>query len=78
MWEFNTYGTFQVIEFCRINNVRLLYAGSSTKMADSGEGKNQSPYAWTKATNIDLINRYGDWFSLNYVIVYFYNVYGGR
>ena len=47
-------------------------------MADDGEGRNQSPYAWTKSTNIDLINRYGEWYGLNYVIVYFYNVYGGR
>ena len=47
-------------------------------MADDGEGRNQSPYAWTKSTNVDLLNRYGEWFKLDYVIVYFYNVYGGR
>jgi len=28
-------------------------------MADDGEGRNQSPYSWTKATNVDLIKRYG-------------------
>ena len=32
----------------------------------------------SKATNVDLITRYGEWFGLDYVIVYFYNVYGGR
>ena len=78
VWDYNCNGTFQVVEFCRKHNIRLVYAGSSTKMADNGEGKNQSPYAWTKASNIDLLNRYGEWFGLNYVIVYFYNVYGGR
>jgi UDP-glucose 4-epimerase len=47
-------------------------------MSDGGIGKNQTPYAWTKATNVDLIHRYGEWFGLDFVIVYFYNVYGGR
>lgn len=36
VWEHNCYGTFKVVEFCRKNKVRLLYAGSSTKMADGG------------------------------------------
>jgi len=77
-WELNTEGTFRVLEFARKNSIRILYAGSSTKMADGGDGRNQSPYAWTKATNTELVQRYGEWFGLNYVIVYFYNVYGGR
>lgn len=59
VWDYNAQGTFQVVEFCRVNKVRLLYAGSSTKMSDNGDGRKQSPYAWTKSTNIDLINRYG-------------------
>ncbi len=77
-WELNTHGTFKVLEYCRKNKIRILYAGSSTKMADGGDGRNQSPYAWTKATNTELVQRYGDWFGLDYVITYFYNVYGGR
>lgn len=77
-WELNTEGTFRVLEFCRKNKIRILYAGSSTKMADGGDGRNQSPYAWTKATNTELVQRYGEWFGLDYVITYFYNVYGGR
>lgn len=81
-WELNTHGTFAVLEFVRKkslkNKIRILYAGSSTKMADGGDGRNQSPYAWTKATNTELVQRYGEWFGLDYVITYFYNVYGGR
>lgn len=77
-WELNTHGTFEVLEYCRKNKCRILYAGSSTKMADGGDGRNQSPYAWTKATNTELVQRYGEWFGLDYVITYFYNVYGGR
>lgn len=77
-WKYNSYGTFKVLEFARKNKIRILYAGSSTKMADGGDGRNQSPYAWTKATNTELVQRYGEWFDLDFVITYFYNVYGGR
>jgi UDP-glucose 4-epimerase len=78
-WEYNTEGTFRVLEFARKNKIKkFLYAGSSTKLADGGDGRNQSPYAWTKATNTELVQRYGEWFGLPYVIVYFYNVFGGR
>ena len=56
----------------------MLYAGSSTKFADGGMGRDQGPYAWAKATNTELVSNYGNWFGLNYAITYFYNVYGGR
>ena len=36
------------------------------------------PYAWSKASNTELVNNYGRWFDLDYAITYFYNVYGGR
>lgn len=36
VWEHNCLGTFKVVQFCRKNKIRLLYAGSSTKMADNG------------------------------------------
>lgn len=77
VWEYNIEGTFRVLEFCRKNRVgKLMYAGSSTKLADGGDGRNQSPYAWTKAANTELIQRYGEWYKIPYVIVYFYNVFG--
>lgn len=76
--EFNTLGTQAVLEFVRGSGSKLVYAGSSTKFADGGIGRNQSPYAWTKATNTDLVINYGDWFNINYAITYFYNVYGPR
>lgn len=78
-WHYNAEGTFCVLEFCRKRKVKkLLYAGSSTKQADGGDGRNQSPYAWTKAVNTELVQRYHDWFGVKFVTVYFYNVYGGR
>lgn len=76
--DFNQSGTSAVLEFVRKRGCKLVYAGSSTKFADAGIGRDQSPYAWTKASNTDLVRRYGDWFGINYAITYFYNVYGPR
>lgn len=75
---FNKIGTLKVLEFCRKHKCKLVYAGSSTKFGDGGMGKNQSPYAWSKSSNTELIINYGDWYGLEYAIVYFYNVYGKR
>lgn len=78
VWELNTAGTSGVLEFCRKEKVKLVYAGSSTKFSDNGLGRYQSPYAWTKATNTDLVKNYGDWYGIRYATTYFYNVYGPR
>lgn len=75
---FNKIGTLKVLEFCRKRKSKLIYAGSSTKFGDGGMGKNQSPYAWSKSSNTELIQNYGEWYGLEYAIVYFYNVYGKR
>src|SRR6478736_142231 len=38
--------------------------------------REKSPYAFTKATNSELVRNYGDWYGLPFAITYFYNVYG--
>ncbi|AXH09639.1 ADP-L-glycero-D-manno-heptose-6-epimerase [Malaciobacter halophilus] len=78
VWESNKNGTFAVLEFVRKRKCKLLYAGSSTKFGDGGLGRSASPYAWTKASNTELVRNYGNWFNIDYAIVYFYNVYGKR
>ena len=78
VWEFNKNGIFRILEFCRKTGAKLVYAGSSTKFGDGGLGRSQSPYAWTKASNTELVRNYGNWFNVPYAIVYFYNVYGKR
>jgi UDP-glucose 4-epimerase len=78
LWNYNKEGIFAILQFCRENNSKIIYAGSSTKFGDGGLGRFQSPYAWCKATNSELVKNYGTWFNLNYAIVYFYNVYGPR
>lgn len=76
VWDLNQYGTFAVVEFARRRGAKLVYAGSSTKFSDGGLGRDQSPYAWSKASMTELVKNYGEWFGINYAITYFYNVYG--
>ncbi len=77
VWDLNIAGTFGVLEFWRKKkSCKLVYAGSSTKFADGGLGRDQSPYAWSKASNTELVRNYGDWYGLPFAVTYFYNVYG--
>ncbi|MGB6019279.1 MAG: NAD-dependent epimerase/dehydratase family protein [Sulfurimonadaceae bacterium] len=78
VWEYNKDGIFAVLEFVRKAGCKILYAGSSTKFGDGGLGRSASPYAWTKATNTELVVNYGNWFNVPFAITYFYNVYGPR
>lgn len=78
VWSSNKDGIFSVLQFCRKVKAKIIYAGSSTKFGDGGFGRSQSPYAWTKASNTELVENYSNWFGIDYAITYFYNVYGGR
>ena len=78
VWRFNKNGIFAVLEFVRKTGCKIIYAGSSTKFGDGGLGRSASPYAWTKASNTELVKNYGEWFNVPYAITYFYNVYGPR
>lgn len=78
VWKYNKDGIFAVLEFVRKAGCKILYAGSSTKFGDGGLGRSASPYAWTKATNTELVMNYGAWYNVPYAITYFYNVYGSR
>ena len=76
VWEYNTIGTFEIVNYCLKNNIKLVYAGSSTRFAS--EGINHSPYSFTKGMNIELIKNFSKWFGLKYSICYFYNVFGPK
>lgn len=78
VWQYNIEGIFRVLEFVRQAGCKILYAGSSTKFGDGGLGRSASPYAWTKASNTELVESYGTWYNVPYAITYFYNVYGPR
>lgn len=78
--DLNIVGTQGVLELWRAQNAsrlcKLVYAASSTKFGDDGEARDATPYAWSKATNVELIRDYGSWYALPFAITYFYNAYG--
>ncbi len=80
--DLNIVGTLGVAEFWRKHKCKLVYAGSSTKKADvradGTEGRDLSPYTWSKAVNTELVGNYARWYTLPYATVYFFNVYGPR
>ena len=74
----NTIGTNRVFNFCLENNIKLIYSATSATIGNKGEDKNLSPYAFTKAKNLELLKNLNRWYKFKYEIIYFYNVYGPK
>ena len=72
----NSIGTNAVFNYCLKNKIKLIYSATSATLGNNGINKNLSPYAFTKAKNIELLENLKKWFNFKYEIVYFYNVYG--
>jgi len=72
----NTIGTNAVIDFCLFNKIKLIYSATSASLGNNGNDKNLSPYAFTKAKNLELLENLKNWFNFKFEIIYFYNVYG--
>ena len=72
----NTIGSNEVFNFCLSNKIKLIYSATSASIGNKGNDKNLSPYAFTKAKNLELLENLKKWFNFKYEIVYFYNVYG--
>ena len=76
--ESNSIGTHAVFKFCMENKIRLIYSATSATLGNKGEDKNLSPYAFTKAKNLEMLENLKKWFGFKYEIIYFYNLYGPR
>ena len=74
----NSIGTNAVFNYCLINKIKLIYSATSASLGNKGKDKNLSPYAFTKAKNLELLENLKKWFNFKYEIVYFYNVYGPK
>jgi UDP-glucose 4-epimerase len=72
----NTVGTHEIFRFCMLNKIKLVYSATSASLGNNGEDKNLSPYAFTKAKNLEMLENLKKWFKLKFEIIYFYNVYG--
>ena len=74
----NSIGTHEVFNFCLKNNIKLIYSATSASLGNFGADKNLSPYAFTKAKNLEMLENLKKWFNFKFEIIYFYNVYGPR
>jgi len=72
----NMVGTNEVFNFCLSNKIKLIYSATSASIGNNGDDKNLSPYAFTKAKNLELLQNLKKWFNFKFEIIYFYNVYG--
>tara|TARA_Y100000816_G_scaffold287223_1_gene269568 strand:+ start:101 stop:985 length:885 start_codon:yes stop_codon:yes gene_type:complete len=72
----NSIGSNAVFSFCLKNKIKLIYSATSASLGNKGNDKNLSPYAFTKAKNLELLENLKKWFKFKYEVVYFYNVYG--
>ena len=74
----NTIGSNAVFSFCLKNKIKLIYSATSASIGNRGDDKNLSPYAFTKAKNLELLDNLKKWFNFKFEILYFYNVYGPK
>jgi len=72
----NSIGSHEVFNFCLSNKIKLIYSATSASIGNKGLDKNLSPYAFTKAKNLEMLENLKKWFNFKYEIIYFYNVYG--
>tara|TARA_B100000795_G_scaffold267627_1_gene252883 strand:- start:482 stop:1363 length:882 start_codon:yes stop_codon:yes gene_type:complete len=77
-FEANSIGSKEVFKFCLDNNIKLIYSATSASLGNNGKDGSLSPYAFTKAKNLELLENLKKWFKFKYEVVYFYNVYGPK
>jgi len=74
----NIEGSSNVFNFSLKNKIRLIYSATSASLGNGGKDMNLSPYAFSKAKNLELLENLKKWFNFRCEIIYFYNVYGER
>ena len=74
----NFVGSNAVFNFCLKNNIKLIYSATSASLGNKGRDENLSPYAFSKAKNLEILENFKKYFNFKYEIIYFYNVYGPR
>jgi UDP-glucose 4-epimerase len=74
----NIEGSSSVLNFALKNKIKLIYSATSASLGNDGKDMNLSPYAFSKAKNLELLENLKKWFNFSYEVIYFYNVYGER
>jgi UDP-glucose 4-epimerase len=74
----NINGSAELFKFALENKIKLIYSATSASLGNNGKDMNLSPYAFTKAKNLELLENLKKWFNFRFEVVYFYNVYGEK
>ena len=74
----NIEGSLRLFNFALENKIKVVYSATSASLGNTGKDMNLSPYAFTKAKNLEFLENLKKWFNFKYEIIYFYNVYGPR
>ena len=74
----NIEGSSNVFNFALKNKIKLIYSATSASLGNKGDDMNLSPYAFSKAKNLELLENLKRWFNFRYEVIYFYNVYGEK
>ena len=71
-FDSNVKGTMKIMEWARANNIKVVYAGSSSRHHSPSD----SPYAMYKFLGEEVCKLYKKSFNVDVEIARFYNVYG--
>jgi UDP-glucose 4-epimerase len=77
-FDSNIQGSAELFKFALQNKIKLVYSATSASLGNNGRDMNLSPYAFTKAKNLELLENLKKWFNFKYEVIYFYNVYGPK
>ena len=72
VFETNVQGTQNILEYARVYNIPVIYAGSSSFHG----GVYKNPYTFTKWQGEELCRMYQEVYGVDVTICRFYNVYG--
>ena len=68
----NTIGTNAVFDFCLKNKIKLIYSATSASLGNRGKDRNLSPYAFTKAKNLEFLENLKNGLILNTRLFFLY------
>ncbi len=58
----NIEGSSNVFNFALKNKIKLIYSATSATLGNKGQDMNLSPYAFSKAKNLELLENLKKWF----------------
>ena len=61
----NSIGSNEVFNLCFSNKIKLIYSATSATIGNKGMDKNLSPYAFTKAKNLEMLENLKNGSNLN-------------